>query len=215
VSEPSAKPSAESAAVAMPAGPAYGPEGLIPVVVQDRASGDVLMVAFANAEAVALTARTGYAHFWSRSRRALWMKGETSGNRLRLREARLDCDRDSFLWVVDPEGPTCHTGTRSCFGDDSPTAAGVLQELQRVVAERQTTRPEGSYTARLLSRGLDHVLKKVGEESTEVVLAAKSESPERLAEEVADLLFHLTVMLSQRGLGFPSVLDVLRLRRRA
>lgn len=215
MSDPSADTVAESAAVAMPDGPAYGLDGLIPVVVQDRASGDVLMVAFANTEAVALTARTGYAHFWSRSRQALWMKGETSGNRLRLREARLDCDRDSFLWVVDPEGPACHTGTRSCFGDDSPTAAGVLQELERVVAERQATRPEGSYTTRLLSKGLDHVLKKVGEESTEVVLAAKSESPDRLAEEVADLLFHLTVMLSQRGMGLARALDVLRARRRA
>jgi phosphoribosyl-ATP pyrophosphohydrolase/phosphoribosyl-AMP cyclohydrolase len=199
--------------LAVPGGIAYDEAGLVPVVVQDRASGDVLMLAYANTEAVARTAETGHAHFWSRSRRALWRKGETSGNVLQVRELRKDCDGDALLMVVDPAGPACHTGARTCFGDTTVTAAGILDELRRVVAERAAARPEGSYTARLLAKGLDHVLKKVGEESTEFVLAAKAESDERLAEECADLLFHLIVVLAQRGLGPVHALDVLRRRR--
>lgn len=199
--------------VEMPSELRYGADGLIPVVAQDWSSGDVLMVAFANAEAVALTARTGEAHFWSRSRSALWKKGETSGNLLAVREARADCDRDTLLWIVDPVGPACHTGARSCFGDTSPTAAGILDELRRVIEQRKAARPDGSYTARLLDKGLDHVLKKVGEESTEVVLAAKAESEARLAEEVADLLFHVSVALCQRETSMTEALDVLKTRR--
>ena len=137
----------------MPGDLAFDATGLLPVVVQDRASGDVLMVAWANAEALEQTAETGLAHFWSRSRKALWRKGETSGHGLRVVEARTDCDRDTLLLVVDPEGPACHTGTRTCFGDVSPTAAGMLEELRRVVAERAEASPEESYTARLLGRG--------------------------------------------------------------
>jgi phosphoribosyl-ATP pyrophosphohydrolase/phosphoribosyl-AMP cyclohydrolase len=194
---------------------AYDASGLIPVVVQDSASGDVLMVAYANAEALARTAESGQAHFWSRSRKALWRKGESSGNGLRVRELLTDCDKDALLMVVEPEGPTCHTGTRSCFGDATPTGAGMLEELRRVIASRRQQAPEGSYTAKLLSRGLDHTLKKIGEESTEVVLAAKAESGERLAEESADLLFHLLVALEQRGVQTAQVLDVLRKRRGA
>jgi len=187
--------------------------GLIPVVVQERASGDVLMVAWANALALARTAETGYAHFWSRSRQALWRKGESSGNGLRVREVRADCDRDALLLVVDPEGPACHTGTRSCFGEASPTAAGVVAALGRVIAARDAERPEGSYTTRLLEGGLDRTLKKIGEEATEVVLAAKGESDARLAEEAADLLFHLLVALRQRGVAPDALLEVLRRRR--
>ena len=193
--------------------PVYDANGLVPVVAQDRTSGDVLMVAWANAEAVARTAETGLAHFWSRSRKALWRKGETSGHGLRVVEARIDCDRDTLLLVVDPEGPACHTGTRTCFGDASPTAAGIIDELRRVIAERRRAKPEESYTARLLAKGLDHTLKKIGEEATEVVLAAKGESDERLAEESADLLYHLLVALAHRGLDPVRVLDVLRQRR--
>jgi len=187
--------------------------GLIPVVVQDRASGDVLMLAYANAEALARTADSGLAHFWSRSRQALWRKGATSGNALRVREARADCDRDALLLVVDPEGPACHTGARSCFGETTPTGAGMLEELRRVIASRRHSPPAGSYTASLLAKGLDHTLKKIGEESAEVVMAAKAESGERLAEESADLIFHLLVALEQRGVPPLQVLDVLRRRR--
>ena len=200
--------------VALPADLKADASGLLPVVVQDRASGDVLMVAWANAEALRQTAETGLAHFWSRSRQALWRKGESSGNGLRVVEARADCDRDTLLLVVEPEGPACHTGARSCFGEESPTAAGMLPELERVIAVRAQAPPESSYTARLLAKGPDQVLKKIGEEATEVVLAARVQSDERLAEESADLLYHLLVALHQRALPLSRVMDELRKRRK-
>jgi phosphoribosyl-ATP pyrophosphohydrolase/phosphoribosyl-AMP cyclohydrolase len=191
----------------------FDERGLVPVVVQDRTSGDVLMVAWANREALERTAVTGEAHFWSRSRGALWRKGETSGNSLRVVEVRADCDADTLLMVAEPQGPACHTGARTCFGDASPSRAGLLFELERLVAARDRERPEGSYVAKLLAKGLDATLKKIGEESTEVVLAAKGESDERLAEEAADLVFHLAVVLHQRGVGLRQVLEVLERRR--
>jgi phosphoribosyl-ATP pyrophosphohydrolase/phosphoribosyl-AMP cyclohydrolase len=197
----------------VPAGVRFDEKGLVPVVVQDHASGDVLMVAWATAEALDLTARTGFAHFWSRTRSALWKKGETSGHVLRARELRRDCDGDTLLLVADPEGPACHTEERTCFGETTPTAAGIVAELAGVIAQRGREKPEGSYTARLLAKGLDHSLKKIGEEATEVVIAAKGESDERLAEECADLLFHVLVVLEQRGVKPAAVLDVLRARR--
>lgn len=200
--------------LAVPAGLAFGESGLLPVVVQERRSGDVLMVAWANAEALELSASSGLAHFWSRRRQQLWRKGETSGNELRVRELRADCDGDTLLMVVDPVGPTCHTGRRTCFGDDTPSLGGILAELERVIAEREGQPPEASYTARLLAKGLDHTLKKLGEEGTEVVLAAKGESDERLAEEAADLVFHLLVALKQRGVAPTRFLEVLQARRR-
>ena len=192
----------------------FGSDGLVTVVVQDRVSGDVLMVAWANEEALRRTAETGFAHFWSRSRKALWLKGETSGHRLRVHALRADCDRDTVLLVVDPEGPACHEGTRTCFGDAPATAAGVLAEVERVIEDRARERPEGSYTSKLLGKGLDHSLKKIGEEATELVLAAKGESEERVAEEAADLLFHTLVVLKQRGVALADVLGVLEQRRR-
>jgi phosphoribosyl-ATP pyrophosphohydrolase/phosphoribosyl-AMP cyclohydrolase len=199
--------------VTIPAELRYDAAGLIPVVVQDFASGDVLMLAYANAEALARTAESGLAHFWSRSRQSLWRKGETSGNGQRVRELLADCDRDALVMVVEPAGPACHTGTRSCFGEATPTGAGMLDELRRVIAARREQAPEGSYTARLLAKGLDNTLKKIGEESAEVVMAAKAESGERLAQESADLLFHLLVALEQRGVRPAQVLEVLRKRR--
>jgi len=202
-------------AIAMPEGLVFDASGLLPVIAQDRDSGDVLMLAWANAEAVARTAETGLAHFWSRSRQALWQKGETSGNALRVVEARADCDKDALLLVVEPAGPACHTGTRTCFGESSPTAAGMPFELARVVRERAQAKPEESYTARLLAKGQAAVLKKIGEEATEVVLAATAESDARLAEESADLLFHLLVALHQRGVPLSRVMEELRRRRAA
>jgi phosphoribosyl-ATP pyrophosphohydrolase/phosphoribosyl-AMP cyclohydrolase len=199
---------------AIPDGLAFDAAGLIPVVAQDRASGDVLMVAYANAEALAKTAETGLAHFWSRRRKALWKKGETSGHVLRVVEVITDCDKDALLYLVEATGPACHTGSRSCFGDASTTAGGMLEEVARVVADRATKTPADSYTARLLAKGPDQVLKKIGEEATEVVLAAKGESDDRLAEETADLLFHVLVALHQRGLPLVRVMDVLRERRK-
>jgi len=202
-------------AIAMPEGLVFDASGLLPVIAQDRDSGDVLMLAWANAEAVARTAETGLAHFWSRSRKALWQKGETSGNALRVVEARADCDNDALLLVVEPAGPACHTGTRTCFGETSATAAGMPFELARVVRERAQAKPEESYTARLLAKGQAAVLKKIGEEATEVVLAAAAESDTRLAEESADLLFHLLVALHQRGVPLSRVMEELRRRRAA
>ena len=199
--------------VTMPEGLVFDANGLLPVVAQDRASGDVLMLAWANAEAVARTAETGLAHFWSRSRRALWRKGESSGHTLRVVEALADCDKDALLLVVEPAGPACHTGTRSCFGEESRTAAGMLEELRRVVRQRAQAGNDSSYTARLLAKGPGQVLKKIGEEATEVVLAASGESDERLTAESADLLFHLLVALEQRGVPLASVMDELRRRR--
>ena len=200
--------------VSVPVDLAYDAAGLVAVVVQERRSGDVLMLAWANAEALARTAETDFAHFWSRSRKALWRKGETSGNVLRVRELRVDCDRDALLMIVDPEGPACHTGTRTCFGDEATSVAGVLAEVGRVIEQRDQSRPDGSYTARLLAKGQNEVLKKIGEEAVEVALAARSESDERLAEEAADLVYHLLVALGQRRVGFERVLETLQARRR-
>lgn len=192
----------------------FDANGLVCVVAQDWGSGDVLMVAWANAEAIERTRETGFAHFWSRSRQALWMKGETSGHRLRVRDARADCDRDTLLLLVEPEGPACHEGTRTCFGESGGSLPGVLDELGRVFAQRAREPRAGSYTSTLLAGGLDRILKKVGEEATEVVLAAKGESDERLAEEAADLLFHLQLALHERGVPIARVLEVLRHRRK-
>jgi phosphoribosyl-ATP pyrophosphohydrolase/phosphoribosyl-AMP cyclohydrolase len=194
--------------------PVFDERGLVPVVVQDRTNGDVLMVAWANREALQRTAETGEAHFWSRSRNALWRKGETSGSTMRVAEVRTDCDADTLLMLVEPAGPACHTGARTCFGEASATKAGVLFELERVIADRDRERPEGSYVSKLLGKGLDATLKKVGEEATEVVLAAKGETDERLAEEAADLVFHLVVALRQREVGLARVLEALERRRR-
>ncbi len=200
--------------ISVPPGIAFDENALVPVVAQDRTSGDVLMVAWANREALELTASTGLAHFWSRSRSALWKKGGTSGNVLLVREVRRDCDGDTLLYLVDADGPACHTGTRTCFGEASATKAGVLAELGRTVRSRASERPDGSYTASLVAKGLDHTLKKIGEEATEVVIAAKAESDERLAEEAADLLYHLVVAMQIRGVPFTRVLDVLKQRRK-
>jgi phosphoribosyl-AMP cyclohydrolase / phosphoribosyl-ATP pyrophosphohydrolase len=199
--------------VRVPEGLVFDGARLVPVIAQDRASGDVLMFAWANEEALSRTAETGFAHFWSRSRGALWKKGETSGHEMRVVEVRTDCDRDAVLYVVEPHGSACHTGSRTCFGEDSPTAAGMLEELSRVVADRARVGGEASYTARLLGKGQDQVLKKIGEEATEVVLAAKGQTDDRLAEETADLLYHLLVALHQRSLPLARVMDVLRRRR--
>jgi phosphoribosyl-AMP cyclohydrolase / phosphoribosyl-ATP pyrophosphohydrolase len=202
-------------ALSLPEGVVFDQNGLVPMIAQDDASGDVLMVAWANAEALQKTVETGVAHFWSRSRKSLWRKGETSGNELTVVGLYADCDKDTLVAVVKPVGPACHTGERTCFGNDTATAAGILTAVERVIDERAATMPEGSYTARLLAKGIDGALKKLGEEATEVVLAAKGESDERLAEESADLLFHLLVALHQRGVPFSRVTEVLKRRRMA
>ena len=204
----------------------YGPDGLVAAVVQDDADGRVLMVGWQDAEALDATLRTGEAHFHSRSRDTLWRKGETSGNTLRVVGLELDCDGDAVLIRARPAGPTCHTGARSCFdaeaasGGDAPQGFAWLEELWATIAERAATRPEGSYTARLLAGGVDAVARKVAEEATEVVMAAKDDAvAERLgvqrdlgplAGEVADLLYHTLVICADRGLSPSEVVGILR-----
>ena len=208
----------------------FGPDGLAPAVVQDAAGGRVLMLAWMDAEALEATVRTGEVHFHSRSRGRLWRKGETSGNVLRLRAIATDCDDDAILVTADPAGPTCHRGTRSCFDDESAETDrpsnpfAWLDTLWTTIAARAADRPEGSYTARLIDGGTDAVGRKVTEEATEVLIAAKddaaaeSASGDRevtrtaLAEETADLLYHSLVLLAERGLAASEVIDVLRAR---
>ncbi len=175
---------------------------LRPVIVQNAADGRVLMLAWMNEEAERLTRETGEAWFWSRSREQLWRKGETSGNTLAVEELRDDCDGDALLLRVTPAGPTCHTGSVSCFAP----------WLWRTIAERAAERPAGSYTTELLKAGVGAVARKVGEEAVEVTVAALDESDERVVEEAADLVYHLYVLLAARGLDLAQVEDELRRR---
>jgi phosphoribosyl-ATP pyrophosphohydrolase/phosphoribosyl-AMP cyclohydrolase len=216
-----------------PASVTWDPAGLVPAVVQDAADGAVLMLAWMDAEALEATNATGLAHFHSRSRGKLWRKGETSGNVLRVRGLALDCDADAILVTADPAGPACHTGTRSCFDATvGPSAQGFawLERLWSTIVERRTAGDAaGSYTARLLAGGVDACGRKVTEEATEVLLAARDDAEaERagggvgarsatraaLAGETADLLYHALVLCAERGLEPADVLEVLRGRHR-
>jgi phosphoribosyl-ATP pyrophosphohydrolase/phosphoribosyl-AMP cyclohydrolase len=199
--------------------------GLVPGVVQDAGTGRVLMVGYLNRESLDLSIETGQVHFWSRSRGELWRKGETSGNTLQLVDIRIDCDGDALLIAAIPSGPTCHTGTASCFskpvaGSDGTTArAGTLDRLWGVIESRAAERPEGSYTTSLLDGGVDAVGRKVTEEATEVLLAAKDHaagkgSERRVAEEAADLVYHLMVAVAERGVAWDDVVKVLADRAR-
>ena len=212
----------------------FGDDGLAPAIVRDAADGEVLMLAWMDREALDATLTTGDIHFHSRSRNALWRKGETSGNVLRLVDIAADCDADALLVTANPAGPTCHRGTRSCFDAESgaeaeagarsaPAGQGFawLEQLWATIADRAATRPEASYTARLLNEGVDATARKLTEEATEVLIAAKDDaaapsvaSRTALANEAADLLFHTLVVLAERGLEPSAVLDVLRERRR-
>jgi phosphoribosyl-ATP pyrophosphohydrolase/phosphoribosyl-AMP cyclohydrolase len=216
---------------------AWGPSGLVPGVVQDASDGRVLMVAYVDAEALAATLATGEVHFHSRSRDQLWRKGETSGNVLRLVDISTDCDGDALLFQVDPIGPTCHRGTRSCFDPaeaanqtvPAPAAARQgfdwLETLWATIDARATADPATSYTARLLAGGVDAPGRKVTEEATEVLMAAKDDAaaqPDRreatrdaLTGEVADLLYHALVLLRERGLPPAAVISRLRERHKA
>jgi phosphoribosyl-ATP pyrophosphohydrolase/phosphoribosyl-AMP cyclohydrolase len=194
---------------------AFDERGLAPCVIQDWASGEVLTLAYMNAEALARTQETGELHLWSRSRNELWRKGATSGNTQAVKALRFDCDLDAVLALVEPAGPACHTGERTCFhnGDLTPMPHEVLPGLERTIAARAAEMPEGSYTAALLSDGVK-VGEKVQEEAEEVARAAREESDERLAEEAADVLYHLAVLLRSRGLTLADAEEVLLARRR-
>lgn len=197
----------------------FGPDGLVPAVVQDAGSGRMLTHAWMNEESLRRTLDTGETWFWSRSRGELWNKGATSGNRQRVRSIRLDCDGDTLLVAVDQTGVACHTGEPSCFferlaGDETRPFAAIA-ELERVVAERaEAADAQASYTAQLLAKGIDTVCKKVGEEATEVVIAAKGDERDQVVYESADLLYHLAVLWRAAGVRYDEVAAELESRRR-
>jgi len=187
----------------------FDTNGLIPAIVQDAKTREVLTVAYMNAESLARTIETNETWFWSRSRNQLWHKGETSGNIQHVVEIVADCDNDALVVLVNPAGPACHTGDISCFQSAKPTDVNLstfLEQLYQLVAERERERPENSYTTYLFDEGLDKILKKVGEESAETIIAAKNNEIEPLVAEAADLLYHLVVLLVARGV----TLDQLR-----
>jgi phosphoribosyl-ATP pyrophosphohydrolase/phosphoribosyl-AMP cyclohydrolase len=194
---------------------AYDERGLVPVVVQDWRTVEVLTLAYANAEALARTRATGELHLWSRSRDELWHKGATSGNVQRVKALRLDCDGDTLLALVEPAGPACHTGERTCFhnGDPEPAPHEALPTLERTLADRAAQRPEGSYTVELLDDP-PRIGEKVREEAEEVSRAAREEPDDRVDEEAADVLYHLTVLLHSRGRALGDAEEVLNGRRR-
>jgi phosphoribosyl-AMP cyclohydrolase / phosphoribosyl-ATP pyrophosphohydrolase len=194
--------------------PAFGANGLLPCVVQDWNTGEVLTVAYMNEEALARTRETGQTWFWSRSRQELWHKGETSGNVQNVRELRWDCDADTLLALVEPAGPACHTGERTCFFQNvtEPAPHEALPHLERVIASRKAEPTEGSWTAKLLDNP-PLIGEKVEEEAEEVARAAREESDERVAEEAADVLYHLTVLLASRDLSLADAFEVLNARR--
>ncbi|HEX8103933.1 MAG TPA: bifunctional phosphoribosyl-AMP cyclohydrolase/phosphoribosyl-ATP diphosphatase HisIE [Solirubrobacteraceae bacterium] len=196
---------------------AYDERGLVPCVIQDWGSGEVLTLAYMNAQALERTRATGELHLWSRSRDELWHKGATSGNTQAVRAIRYDCDADALLALVEPAGPACHTGERTCFhrGDMRPPAPHeTLPALERTLAARAAGRPAGSYTAALLADP-PRIGEKVEEEAEEVVRAAREESDERVAEEAADVLYHLAVLLRSRGLSLADAEGVLAARASA
>ena len=221
-----------SGAPARSEGPDFGRHELVPAVVQDAGTHRVLMLGYMNRESYARTLAEGEVWFWSRSRGQLWRKGETSGNVLRVREIRLDCDADAILVLADPAGPTCHTGEPSCFfvaplaGDTAlsdqdggePGRAGTpvdtAAELFDVIQQRLAEQPEGSYVARLAAGGVDRIAKKVGEEATEVVIAAMNGDRAELTRETADLWFHSYLLLARAGLTPDDVWAELARRRR-
>jgi phosphoribosyl-ATP pyrophosphohydrolase/phosphoribosyl-AMP cyclohydrolase len=175
---------------------------LTPAIIQDARSGEVLTLAYMNDEALQRTRDSGETWLWSRSRNELWHKGATSGNTQRVISITEDCDRDALLLAVIPNGPACHTGARSCF-ENAPRR--MLDRLMDVLKQRRENRPEGSYSAKLFNGGRNKILKKVGEEATEVIIAATSETRERLVSELADLVFHLSVLMTEEGIGWAEV----------
>ncbi|MGP4077309.1 bifunctional phosphoribosyl-AMP cyclohydrolase/phosphoribosyl-ATP diphosphatase HisIE [Halobacillus sp. K22] len=198
----------------------FDEQGLIPAIVQDARSKAVLTLAYMNKESLEKTLEIGETVFFSRSRQELWHKGETSGNTQKLESIHFDCDQDALLVQVVPNGPACHKGDYSCFSGSLTDTEGyvkenryqILDQLQSTLAERKSTLPEGSYTAKLFSEGVDRIAKKIGEEAGEVIIASKNNDPEEIALESADLLFHLLLILTDRGVSLDDVLTVLEER---
>ncbi len=202
----------------------FDEKGLVPAVIQDAADGRVLMVAYMNRESLEKTVETGQTWFFSRSRQKLWNKGETSGNRQEVKEILVDCDADTLLIKVKPMGPACHTGNPTCFyraagegGElkeyEAPATSAILDEVYAVVKDRMENPKEGSYTNYLLDTGIDKILKKVGEECSETIIAAKNDEPSEIALETSDLLYHLIVMIAERGMTMEDIYAELKHRR--
>ncbi|CAH0235972.1 Phosphoribosyl-AMP cyclohydrolase [Peribacillus sp. Bi96] len=200
----------------------YDEKGLIPAIVQDVRSGEVLTLAYMNKESLELSIEKGETVFFSRSRNEIWHKGATSGNTQKIVEMKYDCDQDALVVQVVPAGPACHTGATSCFSESIyentearlavKTNVTFLTDLEKLIARRKSEMPEGSYTTYLFDKGVDKILKKVGEEASEVIIAAKNRDAEELSMESADLLYHLFVLLQEQELPFQAVLDVLKAR---
>jgi phosphoribosyl-ATP pyrophosphohydrolase/phosphoribosyl-AMP cyclohydrolase len=186
--------------------------GLLPAIVQHAATGEVLMLGYMDAEALAATRASGFVTFWSRSKQRLWKKGETSGNVLAVKSIHADCDRDTLLVRADPRGPTCHLGTSSCFGDAARPPLAFLGELDALVGRRAIERPPGSYTTALFEAGTRRIAQKVGEEGVETALAAVAQDDAALSGEAADLVYHLLVLLRSRSLSLAEVVAVLAQR---
>ena len=202
----------------------FDEKGLIPAVVQNRTTKEVLMVAYMNKDAAEQTVKTGKATFWSRSRNKLWVKGETSGNFMYVKDIRVDCDADCLLVEVDPAGAACHTGNRSCFyrkaesgvlveDTDCDSVADAVAVEQATIIDRKNNPEDGSYTNYLFDKGEDKILKKVGEEAAEVVIAGKNRSKEEIAYETADLMYHLTVMLVDNGMTWEDIYAEIKRRK--
>ncbi|GAE31593.1 bifunctional phosphoribosyl-AMP cyclohydrolase/phosphoribosyl-ATP diphosphatase HisIE [Alkalihalobacillus hemicellulosilyticus] len=200
----------------------FDEKGLVPAIVQDAASKEVLTLAYMNEESLKKSLETKETWFYSRSRQELWHKGATSGNTQTIVDMRYDCDADALVVLVNPTGPACHKGVYSCFSDSllkeevqvNPSRYAILDELERLIAEREAERPEGAYTTYLFEKGVDKILKKVGEEAGEVIIAAKNRDHEELKWEVADLFYHTLVLLREQKLPFDEVLRVLEERHK-
>ena len=197
----------------------FNKDGLIPVITQDVRTNEVLMLAYMNEESFKLTIETNIMHYWSRSRKELWKKGETSGSHQYLKELRIDCDGDTLLAKVEQVGSACHTGKGSCFFTvikenlEKIGNEDMLRELYAVALDRKNNPKEGSYTNYLLNKGMDKILKKLGEESSEIIIASKNESKEEIVYETGDFLYHLIVLLVERGITLDDVFEELKNRR--
>lgn len=202
----------------------FDASGLIPAVVQNIETNEVIMVAYMNADTIRQTIETGRATFWSRSRQELWVKGDTSGNYMYVKEIRVDCDCDCLILLANPAGPACHTGNRSCFfrkiedgkfveDKNAPSRSDIFAREQAVVIDRKENPEEGSYTNYLFDKGEDKILKKVGEEAAEVVIAGKNRDKDEIKYEVADLIYHLTVMLVDNGMTWDDIYEEMERRR--
>lgn len=187
-------------------------DGLLPAIIQDRRSGRALMLGYMNRDALEATLNSGLVTFFSRSKQRLWQKGETSGNRLKLRAIFADCDDDALLVLADRDGPICHTGTVSCFGEPAHEGPGWLSELSDIVRDRAASGDELSYTRKLLAEGVPRIAQKVGEEGVEVALGAVTRGADGTSEEVADLLYHLAVLMEALGFGWDEVIARLQER---